>query len=294
MAEQTDFAAFLRSRRERTSPQDVGLPAAGRRRTPGLRREELATLAGISVDYVVRLEQGRERNPSVAVIHALARTLRLSADESRHLIYLAKQMSCDPLCPSLTTEPDVDEATRTLLAQLDGTPAFVLSPLTDVLAWSRAYESLMAATGLLELEPPNLLRYTFLVPGSRDLYRNWEGIAREQVGNLRAVSALGRDDGALRALVGDLSVASSDFARLWAEHDVSEKRRGRTELKHPVVGDLDIDFTTFGLPDESGQLVVYAPADAATGAALQRLATTSVAEDSDGPNPRVGVLKVVS
>lgn len=295
MAESNEFAAFLRSRRERLLPEEVGLPAAGRRRTPGLRREELAALAGISVDYVVRLEQGRETNPSGAVVDALARTLRLSPDESRHLMFLAKSLSSNPLCPTVTTEPAVDDVTREMLAQFEGTPAFVLSRLTDVVAWSGAYQSLMAATGLFDLDPPNLLRYTFLSRRSRGLYRDWEGIAREQVGNLRAVSALGRDDGQLQALVGELSVASDDFARMWAEHEVGEKRRGRKELKHPVVGDLDVDFTTLDLPDGMGRLVVYMPADAGSRAALDRLVRhrDEAAATSENEPPAYG-LRVVS
>jgi transcriptional regulator with XRE-family HTH domain len=298
MAEPNEFAAFLRSRRERVTPEEVGLPAAGRRRTPGLRREELAALAGVSVDYLVRLEQGRETNPSVAVIDALSRTLRLGPDESRHLMFLAKQVSCNPLCPTVTTEPAVDDVTRSMLAQFDDLPAFVISRITELAVWSRAYEALMAATGLFDLDPPNLLRYTFLSPRSRQLYRDWEGIAREQVGNLRAVSALGRDDGQLQALVGELSVASDDFSRMWACREVSEKRQGRKELKHPVVGDLDVDFTAFGLPDDNGLLVVYVPADATSREALDRLVAAgdgvTDGPDAESPADRAGDLRVVS
>ncbi|HEY3144204.1 MAG TPA: helix-turn-helix domain-containing protein [Acidimicrobiales bacterium] len=267
--ERSEFASFLRSRRERIRPEDVGLPAAGRRRTPGLRREELAALAGISVDYVVRLEQGRETNPSVSVLAALARTLQLNEDEGKHLKGLAAAASCGPLCPAAPATSAVDDRTLALLEQMNGSPAFVLNHLTDVLAWNGAYERLMAATGLFDME--NLIRHTFLVPCARRLYPDWEAIAREQVGNLRAASGRWQSDTAIPGLVGELSVGGDDFARLWAEHDVGEKRSGTKELRHPVVGELRVDFTALVLPEGEARLVVYLPADEASAAALERL-----------------------
>lgn len=273
------FGAFLRSRRERLSPEEVGLPAAGRRRTPGLRREEVAALAGISVDYLVRLEQGRETHPSPSVLRALERTLRLSRDESMHMKVLASEAACGPLCPMAEAEAELTGPTRALLDQLGeaGTPAFVLGHVADLLAWNEPYAAVMVPTGVLDAaggDPPNLLRYTFLDPRSRELYEDWEGIAREQVGNLRTVTGRFRDDGSVAALVGELSVRSAEFATLWAAHDVGEKRQGVKDLVHPVVGALRLQYTTLLTPDDDGmRLVVYLPAADVDRKALADLVT---------------------
>lgn len=292
MPARSEFGAFLRSRRERVSPEEVGFPTAGRRRTPGLRREEVAALAGISVDYLVRLEQGRENNPSGAVLAALARTLRLSEDEAKHLRSLVAAASCEKFCPSAPPGAAVDDTIVALLDQLGSTPAFVINYLSDLLVWNGAYERLMTGTGLLDSEPPNLLRYTFLDQRSRDVYRGWEAIAREQVCNLRAATGRWRDDGSIATLVGELSVASADFARLWAEHDVSEKRSGVKELVFPAVGGVRIRFATLSTPDDEGnRLVVYFPADATAEPAFDRLVTPVDEEDDVAARP---VLRVVA
>jgi transcriptional regulator with XRE-family HTH domain len=275
VTERHDFAAFLRARRERVTPAEVGLPSGGRRRTPGLRREELAMLAGISVDYLVRLEQGRETSPSVGVVRSLASVLGLDGDETKHIWSLVARNEDPGMCPlaALADEP-VDATTRALLDRMGATPAFVLGELTEVMAWNDAYERVMAATGVLDERPPNLVRYTFTDPRARRLYRDWDDIAREQVGNLRrfvsdlpdALAGRGRE------LVADLSARSPEFAALWGAFDVGEKRRGVKHLDHPVAGPLDLEFTALGLPDGIyRRLVAYVPADEASAAALDRL-----------------------
>lgn len=269
-----ELAAFLRSRRERLSPQEVGLSVGnGRRRTPGLRREELAMLAGISVDYLVRLEQGRETNPSMSVVAALARALKLSYDERRHLVALAKLGAKEPyLCPQATTDAELDETIAALLERLEGSPAFVMNIPTEVLAWNHAYETLMAASGLFDLDPPHLLRYTFLSPQSRSFYGDWAAVAREQVGNLRAASAVCKEDPAVMDLVGELSVKSHDFAELWADHEVHEKNWGTKAFAHPDVGELQLRYQALLLPDNSGRsLISYLPADSASAGRLDEL-----------------------
>ncbi|HEY8547638.1 MAG TPA: helix-turn-helix domain-containing protein [Acidimicrobiales bacterium] len=267
-----ELGEFLRSRRERLAPEAVGLPPGGRRRTPGLRREEVAMLAGISVDYLVRLEQGRETNPSNDVLAALARALRLDDDERLHLGLLGKLGQRHPaLCPS----KEEAELPETILAMLDGMarqPAFVMDDATEIEAWNTAYERLMGPTGVLDSRPPNLMRYTFLDERSRALYADWEAIAREQVGNLRQAAFACTEDPTLIEMVGELSMKSPDFARLWAEHEVSQKTRGEKHLVHPVVGDLRLRFEVLLIPDNLGRrIVVYSPVDATSAEGLDRL-----------------------
>lgn len=273
------LAEFLRNRRERLKPEDVGLPNTGRRRTPGLRREELATIAGISVDYLVRLEQGRETNPSAEVLGALADALQLSQDEAYHMgLLVTKNRMAPRLCPAKTPSEELDETTLLLLERMGSTPAFVLEPTTEVSAWNQPYERLMKATGLFALEPPNLLRYTFLVPESRSVFKDWEAIAREQVGNLRSVAVFCNAGGSpVTELVGELSVNSPDFARLWACHDIGVKSWGEKNILHPVAGEMNLRYQALLLPDESHRrLVTYVPADEATAQALDDLITPQV------------------
>ena len=272
-SEPSELATFLRSRRERVSPESVGLPKGTRRRTPGLRREELAMLAGISVDYLVRLEQGRERNPSQSVLASLALALRLEESERLHLGRLGSLSLRHPgLCPTVATGA-VDDGTLAVLDGMTRSPAFVLDVSTRVLAWNDTYQLLMAPTGLLDASPPNLLRYTFLDERSRTVFADWAAVAREQVGNLRHAATTCSEDPSIKELVGELTAGSDEFARLWSEHDVTQKTRGEKHLVHPVVGPLNLRFEVLLLPDSPfRRLVVYVPADAAATAALGRLA----------------------
>jgi transcriptional regulator with XRE-family HTH domain len=279
VADRDDFGTFLRARRERVTPAQVGLPPGGRRRTPGLRREELAMLAGISVDYLVRLEQSRETNPSLDVVRSLATALGLNEDEGKHMWSLVARAESPEACPFMSIEDTtVEPSTQALLDNMGGMPAFVIDPLTDVLAWNAPYERLMGPTGLLDTRPPNLVRYTFTDPRARTLYRDWEAIAREQAGNLRRFVSDAAGDAAGRALAGELTAASADFARLWADYDVGEKRRGVKQLDHPVGGRLDLEFTALGLPERGfRRLVTYLPADEASAAVLDRLVAPAAA-----------------
>lgn len=291
MPDRNHLATFLRTRRERRSPADAGLPGGGRRRTPGLRREELATLAGISVDYLVRLEQGRETNPSSSVLAALSDALQLDVSERVHLRNLVGLISCQE-----PPETAVDATTLALLNRLDPTPAFVLEQTADVSFWNSAYEGLMAATGLLDLERPNLLRYTFLVPAARSFFRDWEAIAAEQVGNLRTVTGWASNDPALTTLVGELSVKSPDFARLWASHDVGDGRPARQHLNHPLAGELIVDVEALLIPGcNQRQLVTYLPVGEANARALDRIvAAAHSPASSPGHERPSGHLRLVA
>ncbi|MBX6768536.1 MAG: helix-turn-helix domain-containing protein, partial [Actinomadura rubrobrunea] len=177
------LGAFLRSRREAVTPGDVGLPAGPRRRTPGLRRAELATLSGVSVDYLTRLEQGRDRHPSPQILAALADALRLSPDERVQLRDLAKAASgADILCPgAVPPERQVRPTMRALLERLDSTPAVLLNRLGDVLAHTSSYERLAGPIGLLDGEPPNQARFVFADERARAAYPDWDRVADARV-----------------------------------------------------------------------------------------------------------------
>ncbi len=266
-----ELGQFIRTRRESVSPADVGLPTTQRRRTPGLRRAELATLAGISVDYLVRLEQGRDRHPSAQVLAALADALRMNDDDLTHLRRLATVAQGTELCPTLRTPAStIRPSVQALLDGLEPAPAFVLNSIADVLAWTETYERLARPLGILDRQPPNLARYTLLDVRARTAYPDWGHVADEQVANLRANS---RPDPVTQGLIEELSAAGTEFTRRWECQLVATKRSGVKRIFHPEVGELRVAFETLQLPDVDDQrLVVYLPNDEATSAALDVLA----------------------
>jgi transcriptional regulator with XRE-family HTH domain len=269
--ERTELAGFLRARREQLQPADVGLRDSGRRRTPGLRREEVATLAGMSIDYLVRLEQGRDVNPSASVITALAGALRLSEDDRLHLARLARCSGSESeLCPTKTALVDVVAPTvKLLLDRLDPTPTFVVGPANDVLAWNRSWQKLVEPIGLLDGTPPNLARFVFADPRAHDAYPDWSRAADEQVSRLRAASLRWNEDVRFMALVAELSDLP-EFASRWSAHVVSEKHRGTKRLDHPLVGELRVAYEVLLLPDDGEQrLISWFPADDASAVALR-------------------------
>lgn len=266
----TTVGEFLRARREQLHPGDVGLPDNGRRRTPGLRREEVATLAGVSIDYLVRLEQGRDTRPSASVIAALADALRLDDEQRRQFSTLAMISQSPELCP--TARPlarSVPPTIAALIERLDSTPAFVVSPANDVLAWNSAWERLVRPLGMLDGPSPNLARHVFLHPGARTIYPDWRAAADRQVSRLRDASARWGDDEAFAALMDELRVAP-DFAERWAGFASTEKRRGTTRMVHPDLGRLRFDIEELLLPDDvdDQRLVTWLPADDATATAI--------------------------
>jgi transcriptional regulator with XRE-family HTH domain len=268
----TELGGFLRSRREAVSPTDVGLPVGTRRRTPGLRRSELATLAGISVDYLIRLEQGRDRRPSAQVLAALADALRLSENERNVLRRFSIHTTGAELCPSVTPPARAVRPTvRAILDRLEPAPAFVLNKLSDLLAWTDGYARLAGPVGILDGDQPNLVRFTFDDARARTAYPDWDAIADEQVAHLR--DALRADDPHATALVDALTDAGGpDFTGRWAARPVLHKRTGVKRIVHPVEGELRVAFETLQLPDADDQrLVVYLAADQATSSAFDRL-----------------------
>ncbi|WP_225849948.1 helix-turn-helix transcriptional regulator [Streptomyces sp. HPF1205] len=254
-----DLAGFLRARRTQLTPGEVGLPAGpGLRRTPGLRREELATLAGVSIDYYTRLERGKETRPSPAVVDSLARALRLEGDEHEHLRRLAARAARTapepPTAPSRTVRPGV----RLLLENLRPGPAYVLSRTLDVLAANPGGLHLYAGIESWPAAQRNLARYYFLHPAARDLFPDWEGQIRGCVARLRALAGTEPDAPDLARLVGELLLKSPDFARLWERYDVRAHRPGTKRFHHPQVGDMTLGYQSMRLESTAGQrLVAY-------------------------------------
>ncbi|HWH01077.1 MAG TPA: helix-turn-helix domain-containing protein [Pilimelia sp.] len=268
-----DLGAYLRDRREALSPATVGLPDGPRRRTPGLRRAELATLAGISVEYLTRLEQGRDRHPSSQVLGALADALRLSTDERIRLRILAK--AADGPFPCQEVRPParaVRPTVRALLDRLEPGPAYVANRLGDLLAFTAGYERLARPLGLLDAEPANLLRYAFTDPRARSAYPDWPQVADARAAALKA--GFGPPDPHVRALVDELTVtAGAAFRDRFRRVTGDQPRSGVERLRHPVGGELRLAYESLALPDADQQhLVAYLPADEATGAALDQLA----------------------
>jgi transcriptional regulator with XRE-family HTH domain len=240
---------YLRARRETVRPEDVGLPPGARRKVPGLRREELAMLAGISADYYLRLEQGRDRHPSPQVLNALARALRLDADSAAYLHDLAT-----PRPRRRARGPQrLPVGTALLLDQLP-MPAFVQNEYYDVLGSNMIAQALSPhyRTGV------NLLRALFLDPGERDLRADWDRATRDSVAGLRAISVADPVDPRLTALVGELSMRSDRFRKLWARHDVHKRTSGVSRLRHPQVGPLELRHEKLAVMGADGQvLVIY-------------------------------------
>ncbi|MPY61102.1 helix-turn-helix domain-containing protein [Streptomyces spongiae] len=252
-----ELSEFLRTRRARLKPEDVGLPDFGRhRRVPGLRREELAQLAGVSVAYYTRLEQGNGRNVSAEVLDAIARALRLSDAEHAHLTHLAKPKAHKKK-PSARSQ-QVRGALRQLLDTLDGIPAYIVGRRSDVLIWNRMAAAVFGDWSELPAHERNWARMVFLRPEYRELFVEWDDKAADIVSYLRMDAGCHPDDPRLSSLVGELSVKSEEFRRLWATHDVKEKGHGVKRLRHPLVGELTLSFETFRLPDDGEQsLITY-------------------------------------
>jgi transcriptional regulator with XRE-family HTH domain len=250
-----ELSEFLRTRRARLRPQDVGLPDFGRyRRVPGLRREELAQLAGVSVAYYTRLEQGNGQNMSTEVLDAIARALRLSDAEHAHLTHLAKPKQQKKKPAGRTQQ--VRDTLRTLLDTMDGVPALLIGRRSDILSWNRMAAAVFGDLAELPTQERNWARLVFLRPEYRDLYVDWEQKASDVVALLRMDAGSRPNDPRLSALVGELSVKSEEFRRLWAIHDVKERCHGVQRLRHPLVGEFDLRLEMFRVADDPDQTLV--------------------------------------
>ena len=262
------LGAFLKARRGQVKPEEVDVPAGGRRRVPGLRRDELAGLAGVSTPYLMRLEQGRDRHPSPSVVDALARALRLDADGRSHLRTLAAAVEAPP--PS--DAPAVGPGIQPLLDGWTGAAAFVRDRRFGVLASN----ALARALSPFYAPGRNLLRDTFLDPQARTFFADWPTIAAQAVAGLRQESGAAVGDAALIALVAELS-ADPDFRALWARHDVQAVRGDAKRLLHPTAGELTLSRQALSLPDTDGHVLLayYAEPGTASAAALATLGRTA-------------------
>ncbi len=271
---------FLRARRELVRPEDAGITIHGRRRVPGLRREELAMLAGVSADYYVRLEQGRDQHPSEQVLDALARALQLDDDATAHLHELAR-----PAPRRRRRAPQRLERVRPALQRLMDawaeTPAVVLGCRMDVLAANPMF---------LVLNPglhvgSNMVRSMFLDPEVQAIQPDFEKAAAGTVASLRAQVGADLDDPLLHELVGELSLKSELFRKLWARHEVHVKTRGVKELIHPIVGELALDYESFTVNGADGQMLIVYHAEPASPSARALALLSSMASPRDGSRP---------
>ncbi|WP_406021829.1 helix-turn-helix transcriptional regulator [Nocardioides sp. NBC_00850] len=255
----TELGEFLRSRRAAISPEDAGLVSYGARRVPGLRREELAMLAGVSPTYYTRLEQADHHNASDSVIDALARALRLSAEEHDHLRRLARPV--ETVSASGRNEEPRPNAVA-MLMDFPG-PAVIIDHANYVLAWNDLGHHLYGhgldfdAPYVGRSKRPNLIRRFFLEPGGPELFVDRESTALQMVGFLRYSSGLHPDDQLLSCLVGELVQRSDLFAELWAEHPVMDCGYGIKRLRHPAAGRMDLAYEAMVLPDTSQRIVLY-------------------------------------
>jgi transcriptional regulator with XRE-family HTH domain len=274
-----ELGDFLRARRAGLDPRRAGLPDDGRlRRVQGLRREELAQLAHVSVDYVVRLEQGRTRRVSRPVLDALADALQLAPDERAYLFTVADVTQAPARQPG---KQKVDRQLRQLLDGMHDIPAMILNRRMDVLAWNRGASALLTDFGTLPPQERNLIRLTFLDDAYRALYADWPRAARECVAALRMEAGRDPNDQALTALIGELSVRDPDFRTWWGSHQVRGPRQLAKTYHHPVVGTLTLDVQQFSVDTEPDQhLVAYtAPPDSPSQEALRFLLQWSAQDD---------------
>jgi transcriptional regulator with XRE-family HTH domain len=253
----SELGEFLRVRRARVRPGDVGLPSGtGSRRTPGLRREEIAAVAGLSIDYYIRLEQGKETNPGGSILDGLARALRLNEEEHAHLHALANH-AAGRIARSLPQASRVVRpGVRQLLESVRPCPAYVLSRTSDLLAANP--EALTLFAGLADWPPErrNTIRYTFFHPAARELFADWDHSAETSAAHLRSLAADTPDDLDVSALITELLDGSPEFARLWQRHDVRHRRGEAKPFRHPRVGEFTLTTEALYLADGQ-RMTVY-------------------------------------
>jgi transcriptional regulator with XRE-family HTH domain len=268
--DRAELASLLRRARARVQPADVGLNAGRRRQTPGLRRQEVAQLAGMSVDYYIRLEQGRGPRPSRAILVAIGRALRLSGSELAYLHELAGSTPPPPTGPAREVRPGLLH----LLDRLDDTPAMVCDAVYTVLAWNAMAAALIGDFSILAPDERNVMARFFTDPAVRGRYdeATAEAFAREAVGSLRSARARYPDDPGVARLFDRLHASSEEFRTLWTEGDVRTGRSTRKRLRHPLVGWLDLDCEALHDPDRDQWVIFYtAPLGTSSHEALRLL-----------------------
>ncbi|MEV1243337.1 helix-turn-helix domain-containing protein [Nonomuraea sp. NPDC050022] len=292
MDNRDEISAFLRSRRDKITPEQAGLPVYGQRRVPGLRRGEVAMLAGVSVEYYTRLERGNLRGASDSVLGALAQALRLDDTERMHLYDLARAAGPAPQgrARQRETRPVVRPGVARIIEGMPQLPAFVKNDRLDTLAANPLGRALFSPMYADPTSGANSARFAFLSPAARQFYIDWERVTHEAVGVLRIAAGKNPYDRELSNLIGELCTRSDAFRVMWGSHDVHVFREGTKRLRHPVVGDLELDHESLALPDENGlSVVVYsAPPGSATEDGLKLLASWSATagqeQEADTPS----------
>ncbi|MGD6749905.1 helix-turn-helix transcriptional regulator [Streptomyces sp. BH105] len=270
-----ELAAFLRARRERLDPSALGLPSRRHtRRTPGLRREEVAELAGVSVDYVVRLEQARGLRPSADVVEALAGALRLSPVERAYLFDLAQQRPRTAGEPAGAAAPSLAR----LVADLSPLPAMLMNHRFDILAWNPEMASVLLDFDTLPPERRNAMWLCLMHPRIREFYVDRERVLREGVAHLRSAWATHPEDRALSDLIAELLSGNEEFARLWGEREIRVGGRGDKQMRHPGAGLITLRFEVLApVQDPDQRLLIFRAADADSQSALDRLSARTTA-----------------
>lgn len=268
------LGAFLKARRSHLTPAQVGLAeGVGLRRTPGLRREELATLAGISVDYYIQLERGKERRPSPAVVEALARALQFDDAEREHLRELAQQADRFDFADWVVSGVGVPVGVLRLLEGLRPLPAFVTNRIGDIVAWNPSGLRLLAGLADWPADERNAVRYGFLHPAARELYADWETQVSGLVSGLRRLASTEPEAADVAALAAELHQASPDFRRLWDRYDIDHYIIGSQRLRHPDAGELTVEYQVLRIEGDGAltMMAYHAAQDSAEYDAFERL-----------------------
>jgi transcriptional regulator with XRE-family HTH domain len=277
-----EIRAFLSTRRARITPEQAGLPMyGGNRRVKGLRREEVAMLAGVSVDYYVRMERGNLSGASDSVLESLGRALQLDEAEQAHLFDLARKATATPVNRRRTTGQRVRPVIQQVLDAITESPAWVRNERHDILAANELARALYAPILADPRRPANTARFVYLDPASQDFYVDWERVADDIAAILRSTAGRNPHDKALTELIGELSTRSETFRTRWAAHDVRFHRTGLKRLHHPVVGDLELNFEAMEFPSDPGlTMVVYtATPNTASADGLKLLASWAATQE---------------
>ncbi|MCS5735074.1 helix-turn-helix domain-containing protein [Herbiconiux daphne] len=285
MSHKDEVRDFLASRRSRITPAQAGITVSGRtRRVPGLRREEVATLAGVSVDYYVRFERGDLSGASDAVLESLSRALQLEDAEREYLFELARKAAPQPRSRR-SRPPQVRAAVQSVLDGLEGTPAWVRNDRYDMLATNSMARALHAPMLSGSHHPANVARFVYLDPRAPDFFVDWEYLADDIAAVLRQEAARHPYDKSLTELIGELSTRSEVFRQRWAAHIIRFHRSGVKKLRHPIVGELELNYETMELPGDPGiAMIVYtAVAGSPSADALKLLASWAATQVSEVP-----------
>jgi len=290
MANANEMRDFLVSRRARITPEQAGLPAyGGNRRVAGLRREEVALLAGVSIDYYTRLERGRAHGVSDSVLEGIARALHLDEAERAHLFDLARTAAslAAPRAPRRPAAQQVRPSVRRILDSMTATPAYVRNARLDVLAANRLGAALFAPVLSGPAQPANNARFLFLDPAGREFFSDWERQAQDVVAMLRTEAGRSPYDKGLSNLIGELSTRSEDFRTWWAAYNVRFHRTGIKRIRHPVVGDLTLTYEALDLAADEGLRISAYSAEPGTPSddALKLLASWAATLDEAGRGP---------